>query len=257
MTPPGAAIIRGWRASEVRAILLMIALCLAVPDAAHADLYLKRHTRSEFKADGRTGRRDGDEYETWIGDGRVASHEGNKTILLNLGRGWFCIVNHHDSTYVECSLPIVPSEVLSVELLEGYLGTQTSGSVEVKDRTRDLAGKRCKEYRVSYWDVSEEGTSNKHQYTIWATEDVSFDRKAYGKMLEAMRILHNRDEKVRDELEKIEGLQVGLEMTREGNGVESKFVMEAVEISDKAPPRGIYDIPAGYTRKSRLADSDF
>jgi hypothetical protein len=257
MTPPRRATLRGWRAIEMRAVLLLAALCLAVPNAARADLYLTRHTRSEFKAGGQTGRRDGDEYETWVGDGRVATHEGNKTILVDIGRHWFCIVNHHDSTYVECTLPIVPSEVLSEGLLERYKRVHTTGEVEVTGRTRNLAGKRCKEYRVSYWDVNGEGTSNNHEYTIWATEDVSFDSSAYGEMLEAMRILHNRDEKVREDLESIKGLQVGLEMTRKGNGVESKFVIEAVDISEKTPPVGVYDVPAGYARKSRLTDSDF
>jgi hypothetical protein len=241
----------------VRIVLLLAALCLCVPAVAHSDLCLKRQERSEFTADGVNGSRVGDVYETWIGKGRIASHEGNKTILLDLGRKWFCIVNHPDSTYVECSLPIVPSEVLSEEMLKSYDGVRFTGGVEATGGTREIAGLKCREYRVSYWDVRGDSLSNAHEYAVWATEDVSFDEKVYDEMSDAMRLLHDRDEKVREELEKIKGLQVGLEMTQEGNGIVSTFVIEAVEVSEKTPPDGVYDVPAGYAKKDRLTDRDF
>jgi hypothetical protein len=242
----------------MRWLLLFLLLGSLLPAAGQADLCVKKATHSTSYADGEVvWRRQGDSTETWIGEGRVASHEGNKTILLDLDRKWFCIINHLDRTFVETSLPLDVDAVLGENLITAYMDVRTAVEVERRDGRREMASLECREYDVSYWDETGDGRFNERHLTVWATEDVQFDKKAYSKMLDCMRMLHNRDKKARVELEKIKGLQTGFEASSNGSGLESKLVNEIVEIAEKDPPSGIYSVPSGYRKKERLNDRDF
>lgn len=159
-------------------LVLAVALGVALPATGCCDLYVKKAARSTAHVDSRVvSSRNGEFTETWVGDGRVASHEGNKTILIDLNAKWFCIVNHREMSYVKASLPLNVSEVLSDDLKTKYEGRRVSGSVEKTDRTRDIASMKCDEYSVTYWDVTDGNRSNERTITVWATEDLSFDEK--------------------------------------------------------------------------------
>jgi hypothetical protein len=238
--------------------LAVLTLGLLLPAAGQADLYVRKTARSTSFVDGvAVGTRRGDATETWIGDGRIASREGNKTILLDLKRDWFCIVNHVERSFVEASLPLAVEKVLAEDLLEEYKDTRTSGKVTRADATREMLSWKCRKYSVLYWDVDEGVRSNERAFSVWATEDVKFDELAYSKMLECMRVLHNRDKKLRNELNKIKGLQTGHEVTSNASGIESRFVTEIAEMAELDPPDGTYAVPEGYRRKERLSDRDF
>jgi hypothetical protein len=238
--------------------IVTVALGLLLPAVGQADLYVKKATHSTSYVEGEAvGTRQGDVTEMWIGDGKIASHEGNKTILLDLEKDWFCILNHPEKSYVETSLPLDVTKVLTEDLLSRYQGAQTSGEVEKEDHRREMVSRECREYRVSYWDMSDGQRSNERTLTVWATDDVDFDKKVYSSMLDCMRMLHNRDKKLRKELRKIKGLQTGYEVTSNGSGVESKLTSEVVEVTEAKPPKGTYSVPEGYTKKERLNDRDF
>ncbi|MCK5587037.1 hypothetical protein KAJ02_13270, partial [Candidatus Bipolaricaulota bacterium] len=144
------------RAIEMTRFVMALALGLLLPAAGQADLYVKKAAHSASYVEGVVvGTRQGDTTEMWIGDGKIASHEGNKTILLDLEKDWFCIVNHHDKSFVETSLPLDVSKVLAEDLRSSYKNKHTSGKVEKEDRRREMASRECREYTVSYWDISD------------------------------------------------------------------------------------------------------
>lgn len=233
-------------------------LGLLLPAVGQADLYVKRVAHSTSYVDGEVvGTRQGDASEMWIGAERLASHEGNKTILLDLKRNLFCILNHPDKCYIEAPLPLDLTKILSDDLLSRYETVRTSGKVEEEDGSLEVLSSKCRCYRVSYWDVSDGQRRNERTVTVWATEDVDFDEAPYARMLECMRMLHNRDKKLRKELKKIKGLQIRYEITGNGSGVKSRLVSEVVELKKLDPPEGVYMIPEDYTRKERLDDHDF
>lgn len=258
MRAGGSGIPPRLRANRLMRFIVALGLGLLLPSAGQADLYVKKAAHSAAYVDGAavaSGR--GSATEMWIGDGRIASHEGNKTILLDLNKGWFCIVNHIEKSYAETALPLDVSKVLSEDLQAGYNGWHGSGEVKKEGRTRKIGSVECSEYTVSYWGLRDGQRSNEHTITVWATEDVAFDGKAYSSMLDCMRMLHNRDEKLRKELRKIKGLQIGYEISGNESGIESRLINEVVEIRELEPPEGTYRVPDGYTNKERLTDRDF
>ena len=58
--------------------VVTVVLGLLLPAVGQADLYVKKATHStSFVLGEAVGTRQGDVTEMWIGDGRIASHEGN------------------------------------------------------------------------------------------------------------------------------------------------------------------------------------
>jgi hypothetical protein len=92
---------------------------------------------------------------------------------------------------------------------------------------------------------------------VWASTDVPFDLSLYDDMLYNMRLIYNRDPVYRSELEKIEGLQMGIEL-RGGNFLRGRrYFDETVKMEARTPPPGIFSPPAGYTKKERIEDFEF
>ena len=59
------------------------------------------------------------------------------------------------------------------------------------------------------------------------------------------------------EFAKIKGIQVATEISGEVMGTQVRMTTEVVEISQKDAPRGIYEIPLGFTKKATLSLEDF
>ena len=121
-------------------------------------------------------------------------------------------------------------------------------------KSRRILGKKCRQWDVHSWYVGDGRIHTEEWIKVWASTDVPFDLSLYDDMLYNMRLIYNRDAVYRSELEKIEGLQMGLEL-RDGNFLRGRrYFDETVKMEARTAPPGTFSAPAGYTKKERIED---
>jgi beta-lactamase regulating signal transducer with metallopeptidase domain len=192
--------------------------------------------------------------ETWIGDDVIAGTERGRTVIVDRGRQRLIYVDHKHRTWVESRLPLDIPILFCEHSLKTHHEARSSGEVTETRRTRRILGRKCRQYDVHAWRVTNGRIHTEEWIKVWASTDVPFDLSLYDDMLYNMRLIYNRDAVYRSELEKIEGLQMGLEL-RDGNILRSRrYYDETVKMEARTPPPGTFSAPAGYTRKERIED---
>lgn len=198
--------------------------------------------------------------EIWIRDQKLALSEKsdsfNRKIILDLKNNLIFFINHRDKTYVEATLPLDSSRILSEQLKWRNLEVKLSGQVKETNRTKIFLNKKCNEYKATYWDMRGDKKFNRRTFKVWCTTDLSFDFSIYQELLINMRKISRKDENLRKELQKLKGIQMGVEMKSSRIFASRKFISEVVEISRKEPTEAMYSVPEGYTKKERLTSWD-
>jgi len=241
----------------MKPLILVLALLFG-PVVAQADTCIVDETSHQYFLFGfQTGEERVAGSESWIGNGRVAVAEEGRKMILDRVRGFFYYINLRDRSYVEIPLPVAPETVFSDELKRWYAGRRMGCEVESREAGREIAGRKCAEYLCAFWDYRDGGAVNPREMKVWATTETTVDLDLFDEYLLSWRLLHNRDRATRDELERIRGLQLGLEWDKGEFLRNEKIVNEVKEITEKQAPPGTYEVPPGLTRKTLLDISDF
>jgi len=192
--------------------------------------------------------------ETWIGDDVIAGTERGRTFIVDRGRQRLIYVDHKHQTWVESPLPLDLPKLFCEHSLRTHSQRRSSGEVTPTRSSRRILGRRCRQYDVHSWYVGDGRIHTEEWIKVWASTDVPFDLSLYDDMLYNMRLIYNRDAIYRSELEKIEGLQMGIELS-DGNFLRRRrYSDETVKIEARNPPPGTFSPPAGYTQKERIED---
>jgi hypothetical protein len=195
--------------------------------------------------------------EFWLGDNRAALIEDRFRVILDRSRNLLTYVNPRDRTYVEIDLPMDLDAIFSDELMRKRRELSYGAAVEPTDNTRRVRGYGCREYDLTQWQVKDGARSGYRNAKVYATTEVDADYTLAEELLDNLRVILPRDQASREELRKIRGKQLLFEWERPGSLlVKELLVAEVVEIRREVPPFGVYEIPAGYTRKERLEPSD-
>jgi len=241
----------------MKRMFTLLALVLLASALVHADVYSKKVVRDDTYFIGIPwGSTEIGVEELWIGERQAALTQEGKTYVLDLDRSTFVFISHAAGTYVEMPLPLDLSLVLSDEIQHRYETDSQAGEVQETGETADVLEKSCREYDVVYWTPRHGEQQNLRKIKVWATTDLDFDWRIFEQLLENMRQLHNRDARLRQELLKIEGLQMRLELHNDGFFWDRRFVSEAVEFAEKEPPPGTYVPPADYVRKEQVTSQE-
>lgn len=231
---------------------------LVLGNFASADIYIKEVVQTNTYVDGKLiSSKQTAVNELWIGDKKITYITPPRILIVDLEEKQISIVNRGARTYVEAALPLDISKLLSEQVKLRFKMHKTTGTVKETGDIKKIMNKNCNGYEVNFQEMYGDTVRGKIKFKVWATTDVSFDWGIYDIMLQNMRIIFNRDEQYRDELRKIKGIQMRLEMTTEQDGTTVNNVEEIVEISEKQPPAGIYSAPSGFTRKDKLTSQDF
>ena len=190
--------------------------------------------------------------ETWIGSDIIAGTERGRTVIVDRRRQRLIYIDHKHQTWVESRLPLDLPTLFCEHSLKTHLERRSSGEVTETRRTRRILGRKCRQYDVHSWYVGDGRIHTEEWIKVWASTDVPFDLSLYDDMLYNMRLIYNRDAVYRSELEKIEGLQMGLEL-RDGNFLRGRrYFDETVKMEARTAPPGTFSAPAGYTKKERI-----
>lgn len=196
--------------------------------------------------------------EFWIGDQRAAYIEDDRRVILDRTRNTLTYVNPRKRTYVETQLPLDLSTLFSDELKRQRRGKSAGASVEPTGKSREVRGYECDGYAITQWEVRDGKRGTDRKVMVWATTEVDADYTLAEELLDNLRRLLPHDERRLQELRKIRGMQLRLELEGPGGFLTSeKIIAEDVEIARKTPPPEIYDLPADYTRLEQLTLADF
>jgi hypothetical protein len=142
-------------------------------------------------------------------------------------------INHADKTYTE------------VEMSGVDIPTDTDMEVTVTSTSerKNINNWNCQKYIVEVKSSGGEFDATITQ-TIWATEDIKIDYDRYTSSTELV------NPGIVKEWEKIKGYPVETIMEIGSMEMTMTTTTKVVDYAQKSSPKGIYDIPQGYTKKS-------
>ena len=195
--------------------------------------------------------------ETWIGDDIIATTERGKTVIINRRENRITYVDHKHQFWMETSLPIDVTRDLGDHSLKRRHERRSSGEVTETRRTRRILKRKCREYHVHSWYAGNGRIHTEENIKVWASTDMPFDLSLYDDLLYNLRVIYNRDDLYRSELEKIRGFQMGIEMRAGNFFLGKRYADETVRIETRTPPPGIFEPPVGYERREKIEDLEF
>lgn len=227
-----------------------IVALLAAPAAA--DAFVRTIYRTDTVTDGVVTRTEVTGEETlWIGKDRLAYRTPDRILIVDREAGKFVFANPIRKIYVETPLPLDVDRILSDSLKARFQLAGTGGKVRATGKVGHALELECKEYEVEMWRTSGDTKLDSRKLLVLATTDlpVAVDLTLYDTMLDGMRQIYNRSDEFREELRKLQGLQLHLEVPA---GPGQIAIEDAVEISEKEPPEGTYAVPEGFSKVDKL-----
>ncbi len=194
--------------------------------------------------------------ELWIDEDKIAIIEKNKKLIYDQSKNTFCYINLRDSTFVETGLPIELSNLYTDDLYWKFQQKKLTGKVKKTNKTQELLNKQCKLSELTVWDLIDGSKSNKRITKVWTTTDVPCNLELFHDIMRITRTIYNRDEFLINEMEKLQGIQMQVEITTRQFPREKKFISNVVEISQMVPPESIFTVPDGFEKKEKLMEGD-
>lgn len=222
-------------------VVLVVLLCTAF---LSADLYIKAERYRDDAHDG--------VHDLWLGKDRAAFITPEEIYIYNkkLKKVWMALSKQ--KIYVEADVPLDMSKLLSAETAARMSGYKIKGTVKRTDKTRTILDKKCVGYEMDQWVDLAGKKISESKTMIWVYEDIGPGFAIFNELMDIIRQRTNRDEAFRQELLKIKGAQLLLEINQVYQGKSINYRIEVKEISEKEPPAGIYEIPEDFTKKEKL-----
>ena len=160
------------------------------------------------------------------------------------------MVDHAKKSYIETALPLDFSKLFPPEIAAMMGQMKITVDVKANGLAQKVNGFNAKGY-----DVTMTMMGMPIQMKVWASTEVPFKWQGYQEKLlsQLLRLQMQIDEAGVKEMSKIQGFWVASE-TKAGGMISSRS--DVVEISQKAAPAGIYDVPAGYAKKTAFTMED-
>ena len=230
--------------------ILTFAVIMAVAALSlSADIYVKSksHTDAMSIMGQNTPARD-DVSEQWISEKALAQNGKDQGFIIDLTKNVMIFVNHGGKSYVETPLPLDIAKIMPPQMA-AMAGMMTMTATVTPGTER----KRIGNWNCSLYNMNMSVMGMAMPLKIWASTDVPFDTAKYagllGNLLKGQMRLDDASIK---EFQKIKGFQIATEMNAEIMGAKMHTASEVMEITKKAPPAGVYSVPAGFTKTATL-----
>jgi hypothetical protein len=224
-------------------VVLMASLSLS------AEIYVKTKTHTDpvsFMGQNQPAK---DEIqEQWLADDKMAMVGKDQSFVVDLKKNIMLMINHSSKTYVETTLPLDLAKLLPPEAAAMAGMLNVSATVTPLNEKKKVGSWNCQGYTMN---MSVMGMAMPMK--IWATTEVPFDASKFqGMMAQMLKGQMRLDDNSVKEMMKIKGFQVASEMNAEIMGMKIGSKSEALEISQKTAPAGIFSAPAGYAKRDKL-----
>jgi hypothetical protein len=242
--------------------LVFVIVCVAVPLALQADVYIKQQNHTDgFSMMGQSSPPQDQTFEIWMSPDKARMDQGDEvTIIVRMDEGMMYMLNNKEMKYTE--MPIGDaSDILTAGLAGSDMSDEEKAqaekmmkgfaqmmkpkvSVTATGETQNIKGWNCKKYIMTM-----EMMGTKSTQEVWATEDIKIDFDMYRALAMSMMSQMPGLEDMMKEMEKIKGITVMSTGTTSMMGTDVKSSQELLEVSEKSAPAGAYDVPAGYKKE--------
>ncbi|MGE5671939.1 MAG: DUF4412 domain-containing protein, partial [Fibrobacterota bacterium] len=218
----------------------LIALTAAITVSADNYLVQKKHTDA-FKMMGQTVPAKDEQSVMWSSSDKMCLNPDKDTVsVIRLDKKVLWVIYKKNKKYSELDLDALAA-MADVPGMGNMMNV--SATVTPTTETKQIGKWNCTKYQIS---------STMPMTTIetvsWNSTDIKVDYDAYAKMKNfASAVMPGFGEMIK-EFQKIKGFPVFTESVSKIMGNEVKSSEELIEISEKAAPAGIYDIPSGFKK---------
>jgi hypothetical protein len=194
--------------------------------------------------------------ELWIGKDLLAQIVGDMQIIVNRDAGQLFIINHGESTFVECSLPfnwalLVPEE--TVERLRQYpvQGSWVHSSGEGVE-TREIMGRQCVCLESESWIEVGDSRYYQTEWKSWFTTDLPIDWALFTELYTVLLQLSNFSDDFLADMVAMKGYPLLTERKMFLKGFARDEIVTVKEISQREAPEHVYTVPDGYDKNDFL-----
>ncbi len=236
---------------------LVIFVLLAVPATACADVCIKQTSHTDgYYFGGISTPAEDEEAEIWTCSDKMAILSEGRSVIMDAADSLIHFVNHDDSTFVEIAMPMDWTQVVDEQLLGRLNMLKRQGEVKATGETKKIGEWECNGYDVVTYIPYKGIRYEERETTAWAATDVPVDLEAYKDMVAELWTLRNYSDELKEEMRKIEGVEIASEGTlyMEGFGVD--ISEKVTEMSETEAPQGVYSVPRGYSEKEHLTRRD-
>ncbi len=222
-----------------------------------ADIYIRqKFHRDAYYNGGVINPEMNSKEELWIGEKRMTSINGARTIIIDLEQNKAILLFHGAKIFTETSLPFEYSKIVSESYASRLKSAETEGSVIKTNEKKKIGQWECRCYNVYSFFFNQGSKLDETDTKRWVTTDVPFDVEMYNRMNTTLVKMGNYDDDFLRELEKIKGFPIASEsiLYVDGSRVHSSLTVE--ELTEKDAPSHIYSVPEAYTEKTTLSYSE-
>lgn len=179
------------------------------------------------------------------------STDGQSDSIIDFPTGRLTFIDHKTKSYWETTLEEMAAYMDKLEkdlkgnpMLASMFGGPDAVSVERGKGTRKIAGYDCDEYTMKMGESFE--------FDVCAAKGLQPPPQYYeGRKLSyaAMGPMGKRFAKMFDEMKKVKGYPIALDMDVDMGMTKMSTTSEATEVKKGAIPASTFDIPAGYAKK--------
>lgn len=180
------------------------------------------------------------------------STDGQSDSIIDFPTGRLTFIDHKTKSYWETTLEEMAAYMDKLEkdmkgnpMLATMFGGPDAVSVERGKGTRKIAGYDCDEYTMKMGES--------FRFDVCAAKGLQPPPQYYeGRKLSyaAMGPMGKRFGKMFDEMKKVKGYPIALDMDVDMGMTKMSTKSEAVEVKKGAIPASTFDVPAGYAKKS-------
>ncbi|MEW6368814.1 MAG: hypothetical protein AB1714_29650 [Acidobacteriota bacterium] len=159
-------------------------------------------------------------------------------------------VNLTEKFFFETPLTASPVGIMEPPAAERLKMYKVDGTVEQAGAKEKVAGRTCEVYRVAEWIVRNGDRYYDRDRVVKVTREVPFDPQLAAAWEQWIRPLFNPASEYLEALNRMPGFLMAEDTVLYHNGNQLTWSFSVVEISEKKPPDGIYDVPGGFEKKN-------
>jgi len=242
-------------------VILAMIMMAGLPNFSLADIYMKQKQHTDAtQMMGKTMPAKDVISEIWITQKGFRSDDPERSSIMLADEKKIILIDHATKTYME--QPMNMEEMMAAKgeeqspedkaAMKQMMDKMMKMDASVTDtgEQKTINNWKCKKYIVKIntgmGDITNE---------VWATEDLKADKKIYdqlaSRMMSSMPGLQSSMESMKQEMEKIKGIQVRTVSNFTMMNQPHQSTVELLEFKEATAPANIFTVPAGYTKQSR------
>jgi len=240
-----------------RVVAGVVAGCLLVPLIAAADIRVAATLRVEPAAE--WGGRAADiliSREWWFSQNQMAFITEDWRYVFDRSHGLILVINTRDQYFVEAAMTAAPRDLVEPAYLEALGRIRANGATSKSPFKKTVLGRECPGTVISEWLADDNLHFFDRDRTVYATADVPFDWRLNRDLTVWMVSFFNPEMSYFGGLRSIEGFPLAETDIYIRKGQRINYGSEVKNIREAAPPKGLYEVPAGFSRREKLSKAD-